>query len=478
MDKTLLRPSDPSQRTKWRRRLNIPGGVKTIWILLAAIAIALAIWFFRPSQERMGRFGMGGPMPVGVATAALGDIPLSLNALGTVTPLSTVTVRPQVSGQIVKIDFTEGQMVAVGDVLAEIDPRPYQAALDQAQGQLARDQAALENAKIDLARYETLLKQNSIAQQQVATQRALVNQDQGVIKADQAAVENAQINLDYCKITAPISGRVGLRQVDLGNLVTAGSTTGIVVLTQEQPTSVVFAVPEDSIDQIVGRFNSGAKLEVDAYDRSQTKKLATGTLATIDNQIDTTTGTVKLRAMFDNTDGVLFPNQFVNVRLLVDTLHNQVTVPTAAIQTGASGNFVFLVNKADSTVHMQTVTEGPSAGTVSSIASGLEAGDVVVVDGADRLKDGEPVQLPGAKAPAPTTVQNFASFAGGARGQRGAALQKACSADMQKFCGSAQGFARFQCLREHKSDLSQSCQQALAKMHHGGGGRGGFGGGP
>ncbi len=307
MDETLRPTFNPQKRGKWYQRLRIPGGRLTLWILLAAIVVAVAIWFLRPAtQQGGGRFGGGGPMPVGIAKVTTGSIPITLNALGTVTPLSTVTVRPQVSGQLLKIDFTEGQMVNAGDILAEIDPKPYQAALDQAQGQLARDQAALENARIDLQRYETLLSQNSIAQQQVATQRALVNQDQGVIKSDQANVENAQINLDYCKIKAPIAGRVGLRQVDVGNLVQGGSTTGVVVITQLQPMSVVFSVPEDSVDRIVSRVNGGAKLPTDAYDRSQTTKLATGALSTVDNQIDTTTGTVKLRALFDNSDAGLF----------------------------------------------------------------------------------------------------------------------------------------------------------------------------
>lgn len=473
MDKSLLRPSKDSRpQQETGRRGPFLGGRRTIWILGIAIVIAGAIWLLKPSANHAngGRFGQGGPMPVGIAKVVTGDIAVTLNALGTVTPLATVTIRPQVSGQLIKIDFTEGQMVSAGDILAEIDPRPFQAALDQAQGQLLRDQAALENAKVDLARYKTLLSQNSIAQQQVATQQATVHQDEGALKSDQAAVENAQINLGYTKITAPISGKVGLRQVDVGNLLQANGTTGVVVETQLQPISVIFAVPEDSIDAINDRLKSGAKLEADAYDRGQIKKLATGALATVDNQIDTTTGTVKLRAMFDNASGELFPNQFVNIRLLVDTLHNQVTVPTAAIERGASGAYVFVVND-DSTVSMRAVTEGPADGNTTSITKGLTVGETVVVDGADRLKDGARVQLPGAKPAQPSASQ---SANGGARtGTRGAALNKACGADLQKFCGSAQGFSRFQCLREHKSDVSQSCQQALAKTR-----RGGSGGGP
>jgi membrane fusion protein, multidrug efflux system len=398
-------------RRRWIRY--VPGGWKTVIVGSAIILVALLVYFIRPTQPvRVNRFGGGvnQATPVGVATVTSGDINVTLNALGTVTPLATVTVKPQVGGQLVRINFTEGETVRAGQVLAEIDPKPFQAALDQANGQLARDQAQLANAEVDLKRYQTLAAQNSIAQQQVDTQAALVRQLQGVIKSDQANVEAAEINLNYATIKSPITGRVGLRQVDIGNLLSAGQATGIAVVTQLQPISVVYSVPEDSIADIMTRLRQGGKLNSDAYDRGQNKKLATGILATVDNQIDTTTGTVKLRAMYDNTNTELFPNQFVNIKLLVNTLHNQLVVPAAAIQRGASGTFVFLVNP-DHTVSMRSVMLGQTADDRVAVASGLTAGDTVVVDGADRLRDGAKVVLPGEQPPPVTS-------AGGPRGGR------------------------------------------------------------
>ena len=384
--RTPKNPFDPLEtgesvvrgRRGWVRY--VPGGMKTVVIGTAVILIALLVWEIKPAPNA-GRAnnpffaGRNAPTPVGIAKASLGDIDVTLNALGTVTPLATVTIKPQVGGQLVKINFQEGQTVRAGQTLAEIDPRPYQAVLDQAQGQLARDQAQLANAQVDLNRYQTLSAQNSIAQQQVDTQAALVRQLQGTVKSDQANVETAMINLDYASVKSPITGRVGLRQVDLGNVLIAGQSTGIVVVTQLQPISAVFSVPEDSIDQIMGRVRQGAQLRAQAYDRAQTHLIATGTLSTVDNQIDTTTGTVKLRAIFENPDNDLFPNQFVNIRLLVDTLHNQVVVPVAAIQRGASGTFVYVVNP-DRTVGRQPAcplcgtrlrvrNAGPRRGSVS-----------------------------------------------------------------------------------------------------------------
>lgn len=377
----------------------VPGGMKTIVIAVAAGLVALLVWAIKPAPNA-GRpnnpffAGRNAPVPVGIAKASLGDIDVTLDALGTVTPLATVTVKPQVGGQLVKINFQEGQLVKAGQVLAEIDPRPYQATLDQAQGTLARDQAQLANAQVDLNRYQTLINQNSIAQQQVDTQAALVRQLQGTVKSDEANVESARINLDYSSIKSPIAGRVGLRQVDIGNVVIAGQSTGVVVVTQIQPISVVFPVPEDSIGPIMSRLRSGAKLPVQAFDRAQTRMIEAGTLATLDNIIDTTTGTVKLRALFDNPDFTLFPNQFVNIRLLVDTLHNQVVAPVAAVQRGASGTFVYVVNP-DRTVSMRAVTLGVTNDDRVAIASGLKDGDTLVVDGADRLRDGAHIILPG-----------------------------------------------------------------------------------
>jgi multidrug efflux system membrane fusion protein len=393
----------------------LPGGQKTFWFLVALLALVFVVWLIRPapnSQANVSRYG-NGPMPVGVGRVTTGNVNITLDALGTVTPLATVTVHPELTGQLMKIDFQEGQMVKAGDVLAEIDPRPYQAAVDQAKGQLERDEATLANAKVDLARYETLNKENAVAQQVYATQIATVRTDTGTVIADKAAVKAAQVNLIYCNITSPVAGRVGIRQVDIGNLVQSGGASTIVVVTELQPMSVLFNVPEDSIDAIMGQVRNGATLSAEAWDRAQTTKLASGTLSVVDNQIDPTTGTVKLRAMFDNTHNELFPQQFVNIRLLINTLRNQTTAPVTAIQRGATGNYVYTINR-DSTVSMRTVTLGPTDGAKVAIESGLDPGEKVVVDGADRLRDGSPVLLPGAKPPAVGADQS------GTTGQNGA----------------------------------------------------------
>jgi multidrug efflux system membrane fusion protein len=407
----------PARDSMWWRVLWIGGGLLLVLLLIWG----LTIW--DAAAPAGGRFAQGGPMPVGVAKAQSGDMPITLNALGTVTPLATVTVRPQVSGPIVKFDFQEGQMVKAGDVLAEIDPRPYQAALDQVKGTLAKDKAALANAITDLHRYQALYAADkAISQQILATQQALVGQDQGTIVTDQANIEAADLNVQYTKITSPVAGRVGIRQVDLGNLVQAGQTNGIVVVTQMQPMSVVFSLPEDNIGEVASRVNSGAKLEADAYDRAQTQQLATGTLTAVDSEIDPTTGTVKIRATFDNTDSALFPQQFVNIKLLVDTLHGQTLVPPAAIQRGAQGTFVYVV-KPDKTVEMRGVTLGAANAQFQSITQGLKPGDTVVVDGADRLKDDAKVIIPASSAAIAAP-----SAAGGAQdaisAQRAARFQK------------------------------------------------------
>jgi multidrug efflux system membrane fusion protein len=298
-----------------------------------------------------------------------------------------------------QIAFTEGQIVNKGDFLAQIDPRPYQNALDQAQGQLLRDKALLDSAQVDFARYRKLVAQDSIARQQLDTQIGLVHQYEGTVKTDEAMVSNAQLNLAYCRIVAPVSGRVGLRQVDVGNYVQTSDTNGIVVITQLKPISVLFTLAEDNLPAVLKRLQSGATLPVTVYDRTQSNKLATGKLATVDNQIDPTTGTVKLRAQFENEDESLFPNQFVNTELLVDTLHGVTIIPTAAIQRGAPGTFVYLVG-ADQTVSVRPVKLGPSEGEQVAIRDGLAPGDKVVTDGADRLRDGAKVTLPdGAAAP-------------------------------------------------------------------------------
>jgi multidrug efflux system membrane fusion protein len=380
-------PGDPEARRR-----------KKIWWIIAGIALLVLIVigarYRAAAPPTAGRGGLNGPLTVGVASVTSGDIPITINALGTVTPLATVTVHPQINGPLVKIAFTEGQMVKRGDLLVLIDPRPYQAAVDQAAGQLKRDQAALANAKVDLDRYKTLLAQNSVSDQTYATQVATVAQDEATVATDRGALEAAQLNLDYCRITSPVAGLVGLRQVDIGNLMQANTTT-IVVVTQMQPMSVLFTVPEDSLAEILQRLRSGQNLSVDAYDRSLTNKIASGTLSNADNEIDTTTGTLKLRAQFDNSKFELFPSQFVNVRLLLNTLHDAIVVPGAAMQQGASGSYVYVVN-ADSTVSMRGVTPGPSSGDLVSISKGLRTGERVVVDGADQLRDGAHVIVPGA----------------------------------------------------------------------------------
>jgi multidrug efflux system membrane fusion protein len=395
---------------------------KMIWWIIGGIALLVLIVIGArhraATSTAPGRPGLNGPLTVGAASVTTGDIPITINALGTVTPLATVTIHPQINGPLVKIAFTEGQMVKRGDLLVQIDPRPYQAAVDQADGQLKRDLASVANARVDLERYKTLLAQNSVSDQVYATQLATVAQQEATIASDRATLEVAQLNLDYCRITSPVAGLVGLRQVDVGNLMQANATA-IAVVTQLQPMSVLFTVPEDSLSNILQRLRDGQKLPVDAYDRSLTNKIASGALSNADNQIDTTTGTLKLRAMFDNSKFELFPNQFVNVRLLLDTLHNVIVVPGAAMQQGASGSYVYVVN-ADSSVSMRAVSAGPSSADLISISKGLTAGERVVVDGADQLRDGAHVVVPGIAAGAGAAGSAGSSGAGQHLHRRGA----------------------------------------------------------
>jgi multidrug efflux system membrane fusion protein len=322
-----------------------------------------------------------------VATAArTGDIPVELTALGTVTAFQTVTVKSRLDGQLTRVLFHEGQFVHVGDLLAEIDPRPYEVQLSQAQGQMARDQAQLKDAQVNLERNKALFAAQVIAKQQLDTQASLVGQYQGAIAADQAQIDNAKLQLTYSKIIAPIGGRIGLRQVDQGNIVHANDATGIAVITQLQPISVLFSIPEDNLPEVLKKLRSNAHLPVEAYDRNGDDKLATGTLLTVDNQIDQATGTSRLKAVFDNKDSALFPNQFVNVKLRLDTKHGVVIVPAAAVQRGPQGTFVYLVESGKAKV--QPVSTGVTQGTDVEITEGLSAGQQVVTDGGDKLADG------------------------------------------------------------------------------------------
>jgi membrane fusion protein, multidrug efflux system len=386
------------------REGNTPSWAKfsrpALWLGAALVIIATIAWILhlgRQTQADRQGAGAGGATAVAVATATSGDIAVKLPALGTVTPLATVTVKTQISGQLQLIAFKEGQLVRKGDFLAQIDPRPYQSALEQAQGNLQRDQALLANARLDLKRYQDILAQGLIAKQQLDTQQALVLQYEGTVATDAAMVSVAKLNLAYTHIVAPVTGRVGLRQVDVGNYVTAGDANGIVVVTQLQPVSVIFPMPEDNLPAIQERLRAGAVLTVEAYDRENTLKLADGTLQSVDNEIDTTTGTIKMRAVFDNTDGALFANQFVNIRLLRETLKDQVIIPVAAVQHGApngvNSTFVYRVG-ADDTVSVRPIALGAADGERVVVASGLKAGDIVVTEGGDRLRDGAVVTLP------------------------------------------------------------------------------------
>ncbi|MBS0387824.1 MAG: efflux RND transporter periplasmic adaptor subunit [Proteobacteria bacterium] len=411
----MMSDGPDSASPAWRRRPARRTLVIIAIVALVVVVIALIIRHGR-ALDAAARFGRGGPMAVAVATATTGDIDIRLPALGTVTPLATVTVKTQISGQLQQIAFKEGQLVKRGDFLAQIDPRPYQAALEQAQGNLQRDQALLANARVDLKRYQDLGAQGQIAEQQIATQKALVLQLEGTLVTDQAQVRNAQLNLQYTHIVAPVAGRVGLRQVDQGNYVTPGDANGIVVVTELQPVSVIFPMPEDKLPGVQKRVHDGAVLPVEAWDKGNTSKLADGTLSSMDNVIDPATGTIKMRALFANEDGALFANQFVNIQLLQDVLKDQVIIPIAAVQHGAPGGtnstFVYLVG-ADSTVAVHPIVLGAADGERVAVASGLKAGDVVVTEGGDRLRDGATVMLP-QDTPAPAAGAGAGGQPGGA----------------------------------------------------------------
>lgn len=388
-----------------------PGKRGLIWVvlLLAVVGVAgYAVWragqpgLIPPSPNGGGGGGGGrkgrgggafGPTPVAVAKAKKMNVPVYLSGLGNVTAYYTVTVKTRVDGQLMTVDVKEGDMVKQGQKIAQIDPRPYQVLLDQAEGQLARDSALLANAKLDLQRYKTLMAEDAIPKQQLDTQSATVGQAEGNVKTDQANISNAKLQLTYAAVTAPISGRIGLRLVDPGNIVHASDAQGLMVITQLQPITALFTIPEDSLPQVIKKLNTGAKLPVTAFNRDNSAALATGFLETIDNQIDATTGTSKLKAVFDNKNNALFPNQFVNVRLLVDTKKDQIVVPSVAIQHGQQGSFVFLIDQ-DSKVHMQNVAPDIVLdGDLTSLASGLKEGDTVAVDGTDRLQNGATIRV-------------------------------------------------------------------------------------
>ena len=365
-----------------------------IWIVVLALLGFGVFWIVtHHSDTQQSQPRRPGPVSVGIADVISGDVPVTLNALGTVTPLATVTVKTQIAGQLQQVAFTEGQIVHKGDFLAQIDPRPYQAQLDQYQGQLLRDSALLKDAELDLKRYKTLVAEDSIASQQLDTQAALVDQDRGTVETDRALVNNAKLNLAYCHIIAPITGRAGLRQVDQGNYVQISDANGLVVITQLQPITVVFNVPEDSIPDLARRFHAGTPLLVTAFDRSGSTKLAEGKVLTIDNQIDTATGTVKVKAVFDNQDETLFPNQFVNINLRLDTVKGAIIVPNAAILRGTPGTFVYVL-KDDNKVAVRVVKVGATDQTMTAVTQGLQIGDKVVIDGTDKLRDGSTVFIP------------------------------------------------------------------------------------
>jgi len=363
------------------------------WLIGALVLLIIGyVWHARRQAAEATTKVVRPMVPVSAVHAQRGDLNLYLTAIGTVTPFNTTTIKSRVDGAIENIFYKEGQTVKEGDLLIQIDPRPYQVQLAQAEGQFAKDEAAYEDGKITFERDQLLYSQGVLSRQQLDDQQSVMNQAKGAVESDRGAIDSAKLNITYSKITAPISGRIGLRLLDLGNIVHATDTTGLAVITQLQPIAVIFAIPEDDIPKVVKRMRSGQPLPVEAWDREFTKKLATGTLLTFDNQIDQNTGTVKLKASFDNPDYALFPSQFVNAQLLIDTVKNTVLVPTAAVQKSPQGNFVYVV-KPDNTVTQRGITVGATQGELSSIATGLAQGETVVTDGVDKLQPGAKVNV-------------------------------------------------------------------------------------
>ncbi len=390
-------PPQKTPQSSWKRWVK--------WAVFLLIVVLIIGWTWRhyhpaggadkaagAGQGKRGGGGMNQPMPVQTKVLAAGDLNVYIDALGSVVPKSSVVVHPRVDGELISVNFNEGQVVKKGDLLLQIDPRPYQVVLTQAEGALAKDQALLTNARQDLVRYQSLVKQGSVSQQQVDQQQSLVRQYEGTIKSDQGQVDSARLNLSYCRVTAPVGGRLGLRQVDVGNIVRASDANGVVVINQFQPINVTYSIPEDTVQSVLKQVHSGKTLSVDALDRAQKNKLDSGTLKSLDNGIDATTGTLRLKAEFANSSENLYPNQFVNIRMLVETQHDVTLLPSAAIQRGAKGTFVFVVN-ADSTVNARPVTLGSVDGDNTGVISGVKAGEQVVFDGADKLKDGGKVKV-------------------------------------------------------------------------------------
>jgi multidrug efflux system membrane fusion protein len=407
---------DPSGEPRWERETGSTGH-RWLWIVGLVVLIAIGVWYFRGSrasieaqgpgapagggkgQGRQGGGGAGFAVPVVVANAQRGDLPVYYNGLGTVTAFNTVTVRSRVDGQITKINFQEGQFVRQGEDLIDIDSRPFQVQLEQAEGQLAKDQAQLRDVQVNYERFQLLYKEGVIPKQQLDTQGSQVGMFEGSIKGDQGAIDNAKLQIVYSHVTAPISGRIGLRLVDVGNIIHATDTNGLLVITQLQPIAVIFSLPQDQLPQVVSKLQKNEQLVVDAYDRDDTSKIESGKLLTIDNQIDTTTGTYKLKAVFNNDRNLLFPNQFVNVHLLADVKKNLVIVPSSAIQRGPQGTYVYVVQNGNS-VKIQPVTIAQTTANSVGLSAGLNAADVVVVDGQDKLQDGSKVNpTPAPNAP-------------------------------------------------------------------------------